>query len=54
MGGPNKIGKVDYIIYFKKAEFYIKTKEKLFDRAEIIYENEDGGIVKYNRGEENK
>ena len=49
MESPNKIGKVDYIIYFKKAGFYRKTKEKLFNNAEIIYENEDGGIVKYNR-----
>lgn len=46
---PEKIGKVDYIIYFKKAEFYERTKETLFENAEIIYENEAGGIVKYNR-----
>lgn len=49
MESPNKIGKVDYIVYFTKSEFYEKEKEKLFENAEIIYENEAGGILKYNK-----
>ncbi len=37
------------MIYFTKSEFYEKTKETLFENAEKIYENEAGGILKYNR-----
>jgi hypothetical protein len=43
---PKKIGKVDYMIYFKKSEFYEQNKEILFENVDVIYENEAGGIVK--------
>ena len=43
------IGKIDYIIYFKRCEYYKLVSPILFDNGEIIYENEAGGIVKYNK-----
>ncbi len=46
------INKVDYIIYFNKSKEYNKLKDKLFENAEIIYENSAGGILKYNNKEE--
>lgn len=45
----NKIKKVDYIVYFNKSERYKKMENKLFEDSEIIYENESGGILKYNK-----
>lgn len=44
---PHKINKVDYIIYFNKDYTYDELKDKLFENAEIIYENSAGGILKY-------
>lgn len=43
-----KIGETKYIIYFKKNKFYDKIKPLLFNNAEIIYQNNYGGILKYN------
>lgn len=36
---------VDYVIYFNKGKTFEMYKDKLFKNAEIIYENEAGGIV---------
>lgn len=44
---PQKINKVDYIVYFKKSDIYNKMKDKMFQNSEIIYENNSGGILKY-------
>ena len=44
----NKIGKVDYMVYFNKTDTFNKLKDKLFENAVIIYENEAGGILKNN------
>ena len=46
------INKYDYIIYFNKSKMYNRLKDKLFENAEIIYENPSGGILKYNNKEE--
>lgn len=43
------INKVDYMIYFFKSQQYEGLKDKLFKNAEIIYQNEAGGILKYNK-----
>ena len=43
------LDKVDYIIYFNKSKKYEQLKDKLFVNAETIYENEAGGILKYNK-----
>lgn len=43
------IGKIDYIIYFTKTEYYQRLNPILFENGEIIYENEAGGIVKYDK-----
>ena len=45
----NKKNNIDYIIYFDKSEKYKQLEDKLFIDAEVIYENEAGGIVKYNK-----
>jgi len=45
----NKINRVDYMIYFNRSYRYNQLKDRLFKNAEIIYENEAGGILKYNR-----
>ncbi len=44
-----KIGKVDYMIYFKSSKYYDMNKVALFDQGEVIYENEAGGIVKFDK-----
>lgn len=41
------IGNVDYIIYFNRNERYNELKDKLFENADIIYENSAGGILCY-------
>lgn len=46
--GINK-EQIDYVIYFKKSDTYNNLKEDLFKKSEIIYENEAGGILKYNK-----
>ena len=43
------IQEVDYVIYFNKSKKYKQLEDKLFIDAEIIYENDAGGILKYNR-----
>ncbi len=40
---------LDYAIYFNKSIKYNELKKYIFKNAEIIYENEAGGIVKYNK-----
>lgn len=45
----NKINKVDYMIYFKRSDKYLELQDKLFINSEIIYENNAGGILKYNK-----
>lgn len=44
-----KAGKVDYIVYFKKCEMYGLKKDVIFEGGEIIFENEAGGIIKYDK-----
>ena len=44
-----KINNVDYIVYFKNTERYEELRDKLFENAKIIYENDAGGILKYNK-----
>lgn len=39
----------DYVIYFNKSYLYKNLKKQLFENAEIIYENDAGGILKYNK-----
>lgn len=48
MDAIGEIGKSKYIIYFKKNKFYDKIESILFNNAEIIYQNNYGGILKYN------
>ena len=46
---PEKVGNIDYLIYFNKSLYYMyydKTID-LFKDGEIIYKNNAGGIVKY-------
>ena len=45
----NKLNEMDYIVCFYKSEKYNKLKDKLLKNTEIIYENEAGAILKYNR-----
>ena len=45
---PEKVNKVDYMLFFKKSKMYKFLEEKLYKNAEIIFENEAGGILKYN------
>lgn len=40
--------KTDYVIYFNKSRGFKLLKSQLFENSEIIYENEAGGILKYN------
>ena len=44
-----KIGKVDYIIYFNKSYYYNLLRDRVFENGEIIFRNEAGGIIKYNK-----
>lgn len=44
-----KVGKVDYMVYFKKCNMYNLKKDILFEDGEIIFENEGGGIIKYDK-----
>lgn len=48
MEAIGRIGKTKYIIYFKKNKFYDKIEQVLFHNAEIIYQNNYGGILRYN------
>lgn len=40
---------LDYVIYFNKTDLYKFLEDKLFKNGEIVYENESGGIIKYNK-----
>ena len=44
-----KVGIVDYMIYFNRSDYYEEAKDILFENGEIIYQNEMGGIIKYNK-----
>lgn len=46
---PDKIGTADYMVYFKKSTSYEILKNDLFENSEIVYQNEDGGIIKYTK-----
>ncbi|MBO5478122.1 MAG: hypothetical protein J6A04_00065 [Clostridia bacterium] len=59
-GGENKLswkmifvgeraGKVDYVVYFNRGYFYQYWKDKLWENAEAVYENEAGGILQYKK-----
>ena len=41
--------KLDYIIYFNKSGVYDTLEDEIFKNSEIIFENDAGGIVKYNK-----
>lgn len=43
-----KINNVDYIVYFNRSKMFnlLKNEYNLFEN--VIYENEAGGILKYN------
>ena len=43
-----RIGNIDYCLYFNRGKYYQKWKKELLENAEIIYENDAGGILKYN------
>lgn len=45
----NEKDEMDYIIYFKRSKIYMSLKKVIFENSEIIYENEYGGILKYNK-----
>lgn len=45
----DNINNVDYVIYFNKSKEYNKYKDRLFNNSKIIYENEAGGIIKYEK-----
>ena len=44
-----KIGKVDYMIYFNKSYYFNQARDKVFENGEIVFQNEAGGIIKYNK-----
>jgi hypothetical protein len=46
-----KAGKVDYIIFFNRGYYYQYWKDALWENAELVYENEAGGILKYQNNE---
>lgn len=45
----NKVNEVDYMVYFNKSKRYEEMKDIMFENAEIIYENNAGGILKYKK-----
>lgn len=47
-----RAGKVDYVLFFNRGNFYIQWKDKLWENAELVYENDVGGILKYNTKED--
>jgi len=47
MTAYKKIGKVDYMIYFNQSYYYNQVKDLIFENGEVIYENDAGGIIKY-------
>ena len=40
MHAEEKIGEVDYMVYFKRSSYYEENAEKLFENSDIIYEND--------------
>ncbi len=42
-----EIGKVDYLIYFNRGEYYKKLEKLLVQNTEVVFENEAGGVLKY-------
>lgn len=44
-----RAGKVDYMIYFKRGYFYKYWEDEIWENAEVVYENEAGGILQYKR-----
>ncbi len=43
-----KIGRVDYIVYFNRSFYYNELDEKKFlESGQIVFENEAGGIIRY-------
>lgn len=49
LSAVQKVGEVDYMVYFKKCNIYNMKKDILFEGGEIIFENEAGGIIKYDK-----
>lgn len=47
MTAYQKIGKVDYMVYFKRSGYFKRVQDIVFERGEVIYENAAGGIIKY-------
>lgn len=45
---PQKLNKADYLIYFERSNAYKVLNKRILKNAEIIYENEAGGVLKYN------
>lgn len=48
MNAYKKIGKVNYMVYFNRSNFYKEVEDIIFKNGEVIYENDAGGIIKYN------
>ncbi len=48
MTAYEKIGKVDYMVYFKESYYYPYVEYRIFENGEVIFENKAGGIIKYN------
>lgn len=44
-----RAGKVDYVVYFNRGYFYRFWKDKLWENAQVIYENKAGGILQYKK-----
>lgn len=49
MSVGERAGKVDYVLYFNRGEYYQVYKKELWVNAELVYENDAGGILKYNK-----
>ena len=47
MRAYQKIGIVDYMIYFNRSKYYEQAEDEVFLNGEIIYKNDAGGIIKY-------
>ncbi len=40
------IKKADYVVYFNKSDRYKELSDEIFDKAEVVFENSAGGVVK--------
>ncbi len=47
----DKVDKVDYMIFFKKNDEYQEMGQKLLGNGKIIFENDSGGIIKYEKAD---